>query len=101
MPKQQQIKQIGKPKHHRNAPTAKSCKKAPSGRGQTSEIDNHYNTFNCFPKGSEVTKYAKKEAEIEASGTQNRQTSEKNTLKNEKEQDHEKTRPSFDSGAKN
>ena len=26
--------------HYPNAPTAKSCKKAPSGRGQTSELDN-------------------------------------------------------------
>ena len=37
--------------HPRNAPTAKSYKKAPSGRSQTSEIDNPYNTFSCFPKG--------------------------------------------------
>ena len=38
-------------KSHRNAPTVRTCKKTQSGRGQTSEIDNLYNTFSCFPKG--------------------------------------------------
>jgi len=36
---------------HGNAATVRTCKKNQSGRGQTSEIDNLYNTFSCFPKG--------------------------------------------------
>ena len=43
-------------KRHRNAPTVRTCKKTESGRGQTSEIDNHYNTFSCFSKCPELSK---------------------------------------------
>merc|ERR1711966_171060 len=43
-------------KSHRDAPTVRTCKKTQSGRGQTSEIDNSYNTFSCFPKGPELSK---------------------------------------------
>ena len=49
--------------HHRNAPTAKSCKKASFGRGQNSEINNLYNTFNCFPKGPDLSKWSRKETQ--------------------------------------
>ena len=66
--------------HPRNAPTAKNYKKAPSGRSQTSEIDNRYNTFSCSPTGPEVSNETKKGAEIEVSGTQNRQKSDKRAL---------------------
>ena len=76
--------------HHRNAPTAKSCKKALSGKGQASGIDNHYNSFNFFPKAQRSQREAKRWAEIEALGTPSQQKSENKAPENRKEHDHEK-----------
>ena len=43
-------------RHHQDAPTTKTCKKAPSGKSQTSEIDNLYKTFSCFSISPEISK---------------------------------------------
>ena len=56
---------------HQNAPTVKTCKKTPSGRGQTSEIDDSYTLSYIFPKAQRSQKGCKMEAKIEPQGTQN------------------------------
>ena len=76
---------------HRNAPTTTSCKKAPTGRSQTSEIDNPQNTFSCFPKRPKLSKRRQQGSDMEDSGSPNHEkVGQTSTPQNIRERDHQK-----------
>ena len=58
-------------KQHQNAHTVQTCKKTPSGRGQTSKIDDSYTVLAVFPKAQGVQKGAKMGAKTEPLGPPN------------------------------
>ena len=56
---------------HQNAPTVKTCKKTPSGRGQPSEIDGRYTLFSVFSEAQGFQQNTQIGAKMESPGTQN------------------------------
>ena len=57
--------------HHRNAPTVRTCKKSPSGKGQASKMDDSYTLFIVFSEAPGSQKNIKIGTSMESPGTQN------------------------------
>ena len=91
-PKQQQTKQIGNKIIIETHPQPRAAKRLRLGGVKPLKLTTLTTLSTVFPKAQRSQSEAKKEAEIEASGTQNRQKSNK-TLKNHKKQDHAKLVP--------
>ena len=68
-------------KQHQNAPTVKTCKKTPAGRGQPSEIDGRYTLFSVFSEAQGSQQNTQIEAKMESPGTQNHKNPIKRTFK--------------------
>ena len=71
-------------------PLSGLVKKTQTGRGQTSEIDNLYNTFSCFPEAQSSQSRANMEAEMGSAGTQNHDKSAKRAPQKTLTKKHEK-----------
>ena len=56
---------------HQNAPTVKTCKKTPPGRGQPSEMHGRYTLFSDFSEAQGSQQHTQKGAKMEPPGTQN------------------------------
>ena len=71
-------------------PQPRAAKRLRLGRGQTSEINNLYNTSSCFPKGPEVSKGSQKGSRNPSFGhPKPTKIGKKSTLTNSREQNHE------------
>ena len=66
---------------HQNAPTVKTCKKTPSGRGQPSEMHGRYTLFNDFSEAQGSQQHTQKAAKMEPPDTQNHKNPIKKTFK--------------------
>ena len=53
---------------HKNAPTVKTCKKTPSGRGQTIQINEGYTLSAVFSEAQGSQKGVKMKAKIDPQG---------------------------------
>ena len=65
---------------HKNAPTVKTCKKTPSGRGQTIKINDGYTLSTVFSEAHGSQKRLKMEAKMEPQGIGNHKNHEKRAL---------------------
>ena len=74
--------------HPQSAPIVRTCKKTPSGRGQTSKIDDSYTLSAVFSEAQGHQQGAKMGAKMEPRGTQNHKNPEKRALKKTSKTQH-------------